>query len=742
MTGFCYNLFHNCDMHTVSVYGWLKRDTSRYAMTKNLRNKQPAPAQDQSLQQAIAHHQAGLLQDAERLYRAILQEQPQHPDANHNLGVLAVQVRQPAAALPHFKAALEANPNQGQYWLSYIDALIQTGQTETAREALAQGRRQGLQGEKMDALKGRLDGPSSDEIDTLMALFDQERYTDVEVLARRLTERFPRDGYVWKMLGAALRLQGKSTDALEAVRKTVELAPQNAEAHRNMGIILKEQGRFVDAEVSYRRALTIKPDYYEAHYNLGNTLREQGLFMDAESCYRRALTIKPDYYEAYYNLGNVLREQNRLAEAEASYRRALEIKSDSADAQNSLGNILQEQGRLPDAETCYLRALIIEPDYADAHSNMGIALKEQGRFMEAEASCRRALEINPDSSEAYGSLGEVLNDEGRLDEAIFFFDRALAMKPEKTEVAWNRALAYLLKGDLGHGFKEYEYRWLCPALKTRDFRQPVWDGSRIEGHILLVHAEQGFGDAIQFARYLPFAAKTSRAIVVLECQPELMSLLGNLEGVSRIVARGEQLPDFDFHIPLLSLPRIAGTTLETIPSACPYLSPPPEAGHSVRKSEGTRLSVGIAWAGRPTHKRDRNRSVDFSRFLPLATLSGVTLYSLQKGERADDRMKTTPGKLVRDLGEEIRDFGDAARIISQLDLVVTVDTAPAHLAGALGIPVWVLLPFSPDWRWLLDREDSPWYPTMRLFRQSAPGDWDEVFERVRAALGELLEKRG
>jgi hypothetical protein len=336
----------------------------------------------------------------------------------------------------------------------------------------------------------------------------------------------------------------------------------------------------------------------------------------------------------------------------------------------------------------------------------------------------------------------VLIDLGRLNEAIVFFDRALAIKPEKAEIAWDRGLAYLLKGDLVHGFKEYECRWNCPGMKTWDFLQPVWDGSRIEGKTLLVHAEQGFGDAIQFMRYLPFVAGSSGATIVFQCQPELTSLLRKLEGVSRIVVKGEQLPDFDFHIPLLSLPRIAGTTLETIPSACPYLYAPPEADLSVPRPEGTKLSVGIVWAGDPRQKNNRNRSADFTRFLPLTALAGVTLYSLQKGERANDLLTVEGGARVRDLGGAIRDFGGTAGIITQLDLVVTVDSAPAHLAGALGIPVWVLLPFSPGWRWLLDREDSPWYPTMRLFRQSAPGDWDGVFERVRVALGELLEKRG
>ena len=681
-------------------------------------------------------------------------------------------------ALPYFKATLEVNPNQEQYWLSYIDALFQTGESEMARSLLALGRQRGLRGEAVDALAERLVGPSSDEINALADLFNQERYPEGETLARRLTENFPQNGFCWKMLGAALNLQGRGMEALEPLLKAAELLPKDAEAHNDLGVTFKqlgrladaevsyckaltidpdfaeahnnlgnalqEQGRLIDAEVSYRRALEIRPDSAETHSNLGNTLREQGQIGDAEVCCRRAVEIKPDFADAHSKLGNALQEQGRFADAEASYRRAIEIKPDFAVAYTNLGNTLREQDRLTEAEASHRRALEVKPDFAEAHGNLGVTLQEQGRLAEAEASYRRALAIRPDYPEAHNSMGVALNDLGRLDEAIVSFDRALAVKPEQTEFVWNRALAYLLKGDLRRGFKEYECRENLPEMKTWHFRQPVWDGSRIEGKTLLVHAEQGFGDAIQFARYLPFVTHASGAAIVLECQPELTSLFRSLKGVNRIVARGEPLPDFDFHIPLLSLPRIAGTTLETIPFAWPYLAAPPKAGFPVHKPEGTRLSVGIAWAGRPAHKRDRNRnrSMDFTHFLPLADFPGVTLYSIQKGERADDRLTVAGGDRVRDLREAIGDFGDSAGVLTQLDLVVTVDSAPAHLAGALGIPVWVLLPFTKDWRWLLDREESPWYPTMRLFRQSEPGDWDGVFERVRIALGELLEGRG
>ena len=410
----------------------------------NSRNQHPAPTQDQYLQQAIAHHRAGRLADAERLYRAILRVEPRHPDANHNLGILAVQASQPAAALPHFKAALEVNPKQEQYRLSYIDALIQAGQTAIARNVLAQGRQRGLRGGAADSLAERLEGPFSDEINTLAALFNQGRYAEGEALSRRLTERFPQNGFGWKMLGAALKLQGSGVKALEPMMKAVELLPQDAEAYSNLGIVLQEQGRLMEAEISYRRALAIEPDYAEAYNNLGANLKEQGRLTDAEACYRRALAIKPDYAEAHNNLGNALNEQGRLADAEISYRRALAIKPNYVEAYNNLGVTLQGQGRLTEAEAGYQRALAIKPDYAEAYNNLGNALKEQGRFADAEAGYRRALAIMPDYADAHYNLGITLQEQGRLTEAEADYRRALAIKPDYAD-------AYI---NLGNALKE------------------------------------------------------------------------------------------------------------------------------------------------------------------------------------------------------------------------------------------------------------------------------------------------
>jgi protein O-GlcNAc transferase len=372
-------------------------------MTNN-HNQHPGPAQDEYLQQAINHHQVGRLPEAERLYRAILQAEPHHPDANHNLGILALQAKQPAAALPHLMAALEANPNQSQYWISCIDALLQAGMMDAARVMLAQGRQRGLEGNAVDVLMQRLEGPLPDEISRIAALLEQERYAEAEALACGLTERFPQDGLGWKALGVALKRQGRISEAHGPVQKAAELSPWDAEAQNNFGNTLKEQGRLAEAEAIYRRAVTIKPDYAEAYYNLGVILQEQDRIDEAEAIYRQALAFKPDYAEACNNLGISLQGQERFPEAEAAYRRALEIRPDYADAYVNLGTTLEEQCRLAEAEITLRQALGIKPDLPEAYNDLANILKDQCRHTEAEQAFRRAMEIRPAYPTAHSNI--------------------------------------------------------------------------------------------------------------------------------------------------------------------------------------------------------------------------------------------------------------------------------------------------------------------------------------------------
>jgi tetratricopeptide (TPR) repeat protein len=414
---------------------------------------------EQALQQAVEAHKAGKLEDAEAFYRAILQAQPKHPDANHNLGVLAVSVNKPEAALPLFKTALEANPSQGQFWLSYIDALIKEKQIDNARNVLSQGKKLGLAGERVDALEAQLETnllvtgseiaspnqinfnqpqiPSQDERNNLLEHYQKGRFDIAENLAKDITLKYPDHQFGWMVLGALFGRIGRLQDSLIAYQRALAIFPNYTEAHSNLGNTLKELGRLEDAETSYRKAIEIKPDLTEAHYNLGITLQELGRLEDAEVSYNKAIEIKPDYAEAHSNLGNTLKELGRLEDAEASYNKAIEIKPDYAEAHSNLGITLQELGRLEDAEASYNKAIAIKPGFAEAHYNLGITLQELGRLEDAEASHNKAIEIKPDYAEAHSNLGNTLKELGRLEDAEASHNKAIAIKPGFAEAHSN-----------------------------------------------------------------------------------------------------------------------------------------------------------------------------------------------------------------------------------------------------------------------------------------------------------------
>lgn len=425
--------------------------------------------------------------------------------------------------------------------------------------------------------------------------------------------------------------------------------------------------------------------------------------------------------------------QGRLDEAIAGYTRVLAYQPAHPDAYNNLGVALRVRGKFAAAVACYRRALGIRPDNSGTWSNLGNVLRDLGRLEEAVAAHQRAVSLAPRSAEAVYNLGLVLKDMGQTDTAIACFVRTLEINPEHVDCHWDRALTHLMRGDLERGFAEYEWRWRRPDSPPRGFPQPLWDGSDLEGRTLLLHQEQGLGDTIQFVRYAPMI-KERGATVIVECQPELARLFSGAPGVDMVAIRGGPLPAFDTFAPMMSLGRIFGTTLETIPAPIPYLFAPDLHSAHLAVAPGTRLNVGIAWAGKPTHRNDRNRSCPFFHFIELMDTPGVAFYSLQKGERAADLRDAACEALVADAGAVLHDLLDTAAVVEQLDLVITVDTALAHLAGAMGRAVWVLLPYVPDWRWLMGRDDSPWYPTLRLFRQERPGDWAGVFLRVREAL--------
>ena len=514
-----------------------------------------------------------------------------------------------------------------------------------------------------------------------------------------------------------------------------ESGPPRAALLLNEALAHHKAGRLQEAEEGYLEILRADPDHAEANHLLGLAAFQAGRHGPASEHISRAIRSNPGQAQYHKNLGNALFEQGRLEEATAAFERAIKFKPDYPDAHNLRGATLQEKGRPEEALAAYERAIDLRPDFVDAHNNRGNALQALGRLEEALAAHGRAVALRPDYPEALTSLGNTHLMGGRLEEAMEIYGRALAIDPDFGLANFNLSLALLLRGDLPAGFRRYESRWETDRLRPKkNFPQPAWDGSPPRGKTVLLYIEQGIGDTFQFVRYAKWVAGLG-AKVVLECQPGLEALLAPAAGVGAVCAQGEALPAFDLHASLMSLPLLHGTTRETIPAEVPYLRPPPDPPAVCgRISEVPGFKVGLVWAGNPTHANDRNRSIALGRLAPLLDAEGVRFFGLQAGERSGEIARLGLGDRIEDLSGELKNFSATASVLERLDLLVSVDTAPAHLAGAMGRPVWTLLPFVPDWRWMQEGEDSPWYPTMRLFRQRRLGDWEETVGRVKKEL--------
>ncbi|MGA2442349.1 MAG: tetratricopeptide repeat-containing glycosyltransferase family protein [Tepidisphaeraceae bacterium] len=483
----------------------------------------------------------------------------------------------------------------------------------------------------------------------------------------------------------------------------------------------------------------------QQQFESGRSHHQAGRLVEAEKIYRQILARQPNHADALNLLGVLAVQVGQSQLAVELIRRATAICSTNAFYHGNLGNALTELGQLDQAIASYRQAVWLLPESADVHYNLGIALQRKGQLDEAIAAYRQAVRINPDYAEAHYNLGIAFKDQRRIDEAIASYRQVIRLKPDDARTHNNLALALLTRGDFQQGWEEHEWRWKCKDFPSpaRNFAQPQWDGCPLENRTILLHAEQGVGDAIQFIRYVPLVARRGGRIII-ECDTELQRLFRTMAVTYQIVPPSQPPPPFDFHCPLLSLPRVFGTNLANIPKDVPYLHADAEdvGRWQHRLAEHSPLvKVGLGWAGSPAHKNDRNRSMKLATLAPLGQLPGVRFFSLQKGAAAAEAKTSPPGMKLVDWTEELKDFADTATLISNLDLVIAVDTAVAHLAGAMDKPVWTLLPFASDWRWLLERQDSPWYPTMRLFRQPSRGDWDSVIARVGEALSLWIKNR-
>jgi tetratricopeptide (TPR) repeat protein len=705
------------------------------------------------LARGLAHHQAGHLAEAEVCYREVLRIEPDHAEALHLLGVLAQQNGDYAQSERLIRSAIARN-------------------TRSADHHNNLGNTYRLQGDLARAVSSYREAIA----------IDASHIEALHSLANSLADR------------------GDFAEAESCFRDLLRLQPDFTDAHYNLGNAKLNQGNAAVAIECYRRAIDLQPGWAAYHFNLAHALQRLGRLAEAADTYRQVVAIAPDDFEATYNLGIVLHELKEFAQAADAFRQALVLKPDLPQAMSNLAAALQGLDDYSGAADLLRRAIALNPDFAEAHGNWGGHLWRQGDLDGAKKSCLRAIELNPNLPGAHGNLGHLLFDQGDYRGALDSYDHSLALKPDAIHSAnsaavanaktksrpwqrvdllnafdachrtghdfataeYRRALAtksncvellyyvgllHLLHGDFAAGWHNYEYRWQTKMLRNarRDFSQPQWLGQPIAGARILLHAEQGLGDTLQFIRYVPMVAARG-AKIILEVPSELRRLVETTLGsIAQVITRGSHLPDFDWQSPLLSLPFVFQTAQTSIPASIPYLQTDPQLARSFAQHFGApaniELRVGLVWSGSPRHTRDPQRSIPLAQLCALTEISDTTFYSLQKGPAAKDLLNMPIDMNLVDLSGYLNDFADTAAALAHLDLVITVDTAVAHLAGALGKRVWILLTRNPDWRWLLDREDSPWYPTARLFRQHVAGDWSSVIDRVHTELHQLISAK-
>jgi tetratricopeptide (TPR) repeat protein len=706
---------------------------------KGLRQLQPPELARMAvlLTNAMALHQADRLAEAENVYKQVLNIQPDQFDSLHHLGIILFQRGDPAAAVAQIDRALKRKPNDAAALNNRGNALLALRRYD--RALASYDRALALQPAYANALCNRG-----------AALHALKRYDEALVACERTIALQPDYAEAHCNRGNTLRELRRCNEAVEACDRALVLAPGFAEAHCNRGSALHALRRFEEALASFDRALALRPAYAEAHRNRGVTLHALKRCGEALAACDHAIAFQPDYVEAHADRANMLTALRRYDEALEAGDRALALAPEFADALCYRGNALHGLQRFDEALASFDRALVLWPAYADAHCNRGATLHALKRYDEALAASDRSIALQPDHAQAHCNRGVTLQDLMRCDEALESYDRALALRPDFAGAHNNAALCRLLVGDYERGWREHEWRWQTDHLadESRGFPQPLWLGSgELAGKTILLHAEQGFGDTLQFCRYVPLVAAHG-ARVILEVQRPLRELMRSLEGAVQVISRGEPPPAFDLHCPLLSLPLALRTRLDTIPARTPYLAAPEAkacawrdrfAGHEKRR-------IGLVWAGNPRkelpgcNRIDAQRSMEFAQLAPLLEVPGCDFYSLQKGGVAATQLRDSASRgRVVDWTDELQDFSDTAALVENLDLVIAVDTAVAHLAGALNKPFWLLNRHNTCWRWLRDRADSPWYPTARLFRQDAGRQWDAVVARVCAALRDAAD---
>jgi tetratricopeptide (TPR) repeat protein len=694
---------------------------------------------DQLLQTAAEHHDAGRLADAEPLYREVLTREPDQVDALHYLGLLCFQIGRTAEALELLDKAVALELDIPELHATRGRVLAMLGRIEDAIDAW----------QKALALNPE-DAAGHSAIGSLLLL--QGKKEQAIGAFRAAVKLRGDDAAAWNNLGFLLLETKQLDEAIVACQRAAELQPNSAETWMNLGIVLSTQGQTAEAVEAYRRAVNARPDFIDAYCNITMGLRDLKRLDEAFEMASRAVQVRPDSGKAQTNLGLVLEDRLQTEAAMNAYRRAIELQNDLPEPYNNLGILLHDAGRDDEAIEMCRKALAIKPEYSDAWSSLGNALGSLDRIDESIDAYRRAVALKPDEAMGHSNLGLALVAKGEMDAAIASYRRGAAVQSEFPSTRLNLGLALLAKGEWLEGWRLYEYRWKVPPQSRlwRDFGLPRWDGSPLQGKRILITTEQGFGDAIQFVRYARVLAGLGGRVIV-ECEWPLRRLFANVEGIEQAVKQGEKLPDADVFCPIGSLPLALGTTERTIPADVPYIRA--DVGAAARwrarldahvPADGSandarrRLNVGLAWAGNP--KPNPRRTIPLALLSPLGAIGGIRFISLQKGDAARAAACPPAGMELVDWTADLSDFAATAALMATLDLVISIDSGVAHLAGAMAKPLWVMLPFNGDWRWLLDRSDSPWYPTMRLFRQSTIGDWSVPVAGVAKAIAELAAR--
>jgi tetratricopeptide (TPR) repeat protein len=685
---------------------------------------------DNQIRHACALHQSGKFAEAGMIYDAVLRQQPDHFDVLHLAGILALQTGRPEQGVALIGKALGLREHDAG-----THSNLGTGLRALRRlvEALASHDRAiALQPDFAKAYCNRG-----------LVLADLQRHAEALASYDRAIALKPNFAEAHSNRGVILTDLQRHAEALVSFDRAIVLAPNLAEAYYNRANLLADLRHRKKALADYDRAVALRPGYAEAHYNRARLLTDLRRYADALAGYDRVLALQPDHADAHANRGAVLADLQRHAEALASHDRALALRPDHAEAHANRGVVLADLRRYEEALASCDRAIALRPDYADAYVNRSVVLSHLQRYEDALASCDRAIVLQPDHAEPHYNRAKLLADLQRHADALASYDRAIAVKPDHAEANWNQSHCLLALGQLDRGWRLFEWRkQLDRPAGTRAFPKPLWLGQEsIAGKTLFIHWEQGLGDTIQFCRYATLAQALG-ARVVMSVQEPLRRLLATL-GPDIMVTAGNEAPtELDCHCPMMSLPLAFSTTLETIPRTVPYLAADAAAvaAWRLRLSALAGLRVGLCWAGNPrrddpsAHAIDQRRSFTLAQYAPLAGVVGAHFVSLQKGDAAAQSVAPPAGLRIHDWTDELNDFADTAALIEALDLVITVDTSVAHLAGALGKKVWILNRFDSCWRWLTERDDSPWYPTARLFRQPKPGDWDSVIPKVVAAL--------